>query len=57
MAERPKNREVENEDLRPAADGGPPRPATEPKGARAAKDNPHTRTDPGTGEPKDERRR
>ncbi|MBC6981865.1 hypothetical protein [Caulobacter sp. 17J80-11] len=56
MAERPKNREVENEDLRPSADGGPPRPATEPKGARAQKESP-TRTDPGSGEPRGEGRR
>ncbi|WP_163259247.1 hypothetical protein [Caulobacter sp. 17J65-9] len=56
MPDRPKNREVENEDLRPAGDGRPPRPATEPKGARAQKDSP-TRTDPGSGEPRGEGRR
>lgn len=55
--ERPKNRSVEYEDLRPAGDGRPPRPATEPRGSRASGDNPHTRTDPGTGEPKGEGRR
>lgn len=54
---RPKNREVENEDLRPAAEGQPPRPATEPPGARASTDTPYTWTDPGSGEPRGEGRR
>ena len=31
---RPKNREVENENQRPAGDGEPPRPATEKPGAK-----------------------
>lgn len=51
--QRPNNREVENEDLRPAGEGQPPRPATEPKGAE-----PHqtkTMTDPATGAPNPDR--
>ncbi len=55
-ADRPSNREVENENQRPAqgldqgADGKPPRPATEPRGAEGSSDSPKTRTDPGSGE-------
>lgn len=51
-AERPSNREVENENQRPApgADGKAPRPATEPRGAEGSSDSPKTRTDPGSGE-------
>lgn len=50
---RPDNREVENEAIRPQENGdGPPRPATEPKGAEQSVRNPHTETDPGTGEQK-----
>ncbi len=50
--ERPSNREVENENQRPAtgADGKAPRPATEPRGAEGSSDSPKTRTDPGSGE-------
>lgn len=50
---RPDNREVENEQHRkePGADG-PPRPATEPEGSQGSVKNPHTETDPGTGEQK-----
>lgn len=50
--ERPSNREVENENQRPAAgtDGEAPRPATEPRGAEGSSDSPKTRTDPGSGE-------
>jgi hypothetical protein len=57
--ERPSNREVENENQRPAQgtdqgadrDGGKaPRPATEPRGAEKSSDSPKTRTDPGSGE-------
>ncbi len=49
--ERPSNREVENENQRPAHDDGEaPRPATEPKGAEGSSDSPKTRTDPGSGE-------
>jgi hypothetical protein len=35
----------------PAAEGRPPRPATEPDGAEATPRNPKTLTDPQTGEP------
>ena len=55
--DRPKNREVETEDLRPSGKAGqPPRPATEPPGARASQDSGRTRTDPGSGEPSGRRR-
>ena len=55
---RPSNREVENENQRPAQgmdkgadhDGQAPRPATEPRGAKGSSDSPKTRTDPGSGE-------
>lgn len=47
---RPDNREVENENLRPEKDGEPPRPATEPKGAKPFQDG-NTATDPGSGAP------
>ena len=47
---RPDNREVENENLRPDMDSGPPRPATEPRGAKGSQDSGETRTDPGSGE-------
>jgi hypothetical protein len=49
---RPSNREVENENQRPAqgADGQAPRPATEPSGAKGSSTSPKTRTDPGSGE-------
>ncbi len=50
--DRPNNREVENEDLRPAGDGKPPRPATEPKGAEPRQTE--TLTDPATGAPNKE---
>lgn len=46
--DRPSNREVENENQRPARSGKPPRPATEPRGAETS--SPKTRTDPGSGE-------
>lgn len=49
---RPDNREVENENLRPAGDGKPPRPATEPKGSKDSQDSGATATDPGSGEAK-----
>jgi hypothetical protein len=50
---RPDNREVEDEQHknRPSGDG-PPRPATEPAGSEGSVKNPHTETDPGTGEQK-----
>ena len=47
---RPKNREVENENLRPAPDGGAPRPTTEPAGSEESVRSPETETDPGSGE-------
>lgn len=54
MAEhRPDNREVENENLRPAKGGGPPRPATEPQGSKDSQDSGETATDPGSGEQAD----
>jgi hypothetical protein len=46
---RPDNREVENENLRPAKAGEPPRPSTEPGGARRSQDSKRTATDPGSG--------
>ncbi len=49
---RPDNREVENENLRPAGEGKPPRPATEPKGAELRQNK--TMTDPMTGAPNNE---
>ena len=45
---RPDNREVENENLRPAKDGEPPRPATEPRGSKKSQRG-DTPTDPGSG--------
>ncbi len=50
--DRPENREVENEELRPGADGEPPRPAREPPGGRVPPPE-ETMTDPATGEPND----
>lgn len=50
-AERPNNREVENENLKPAEPGRPPRPATEPAGGRGGSNTPETATDPATGTP------
>lgn len=47
---RPDNREVENENLRPAKEGQAPRPATEPNGAKSSQDSGETATDPGSGE-------
>ena len=52
-ADRPDNREVENEQAkRQPSPEGPPRPATEPAGSKGSVQNPHTETDPGTGEQK-----
>lgn len=45
-----KTRESENDILRPDGEGRPPRPATEPKGAKWSTRG-ATTTDPGTGEP------
>ncbi|MDB5468833.1 MAG: hypothetical protein JWR84_393 [Caulobacter sp.] len=47
---RPNNRETEHENQRPAGDGKPPRPATEPKGSEGSSDSGKTETDPGSGE-------
>jgi hypothetical protein len=46
---RPSNPETHNENQRPAGDGQPPRPATEPKGAKDSTNSPKTKTDPGSG--------
>ena len=52
--QRPNNREVENEDLRPAGEGEPPRPASEPRGAERHQGK--TATDPATGAPNNNER-
>ena len=49
--ERPDNREVENEQARPDGEGRPPRPATEPPGAKRSQQSGQTLTDPGSGAP------
>ncbi len=49
-SQRPDNREVENENLRPARSGEPPRPATEPPGAKTSQNSGKTATDPGSGQ-------
>ena len=53
-ADRPKNPEVEQENARPdgAQPGRPPRPATEPAGAKSSSQSPKLKTDPGSGEAK-----
>lgn len=48
--DRPDNRKVENENLRPGKDGEPPRPATEPAGSEGSSNSGETETDPATGE-------
>lgn len=50
MAQRPSNRETENENLRPDGDGHAPRPATEPAGSKESVQTDKTETDPGSGE-------
>ena len=50
--DRPKNREIENEQMKP---GAPPRPATEPAGAERSSQSPKSATDPGSGQAKDRR--
>lgn len=50
MTQRPDNREVENENLKPDGEGKPPRPATEPAGGKRPVPD-ETETDPATGEP------
>ena len=59
MADRPHNREVENENLRvPQRSGEPPRPATEPPGSAWSQRSDETVTDPGSGETrKDQKQR
>jgi hypothetical protein len=48
-ADRPKNREIENEEQRA---GSPPRPATEPPGSESSTRSSKTATDPGSGQSK-----
>ena len=48
---RPSNREVEDENLRlPEHEGEPPRPATEPAGAKESTRSDKLKHDPGSGE-------
>ncbi|MBJ7485811.1 MULTISPECIES: hypothetical protein [unclassified Brevundimonas] len=49
-AQRPKDRTTETENQRPAGDGEPPRPATEPRGSEGSSNSGETATDPATGE-------
>lgn len=50
--QRPNNREVEHENMRePDRQGEPPRPSTEPKGAKDTSRSKELRNDPGSGEP------
>jgi hypothetical protein len=53
-ADRPKNQQVEQENARPdsTGPGHPPRPATEPAGAKSSSQSPKLKTDPGSGEAK-----
>lgn len=44
-------RQTENENQRPADDGQPPRPATEPAGSKGSSNSGETATDPSTGTP------
>jgi hypothetical protein len=48
---RPDTREIENENQKPDRPGEPPRPATEPDGAKDSSNSGQTETDPATGEP------
>lgn len=50
---RPKIRETENENQRSDKPGNPPRPATEPKGAKGSSNSGRTKTEPATGAPND----
>jgi len=53
---RPKNPEVENEDVKvPATSGKPPRSASEPRGSERAARKAPTATDPASGESKTRR--
>jgi len=53
IKDRPDNRETEYEDVKPAGEGHPPRSANEPRGSEGSARNPHTATDPASGEPQD----
>jgi len=46
-------RQSENDNQRPARDGEPPRPATEPRGSEGSSNSGETATDPATGKPND----
>jgi hypothetical protein len=48
-SDRPKNRETEDENLKPVGEGRPQRPATEPRGAEGSARSGKTRTDPASG--------
>ena len=48
---RPDNRETETEDGKVVGEGRAPRSANEPRGSEGSARNPHTRTDPASGEP------
>ena len=48
---RPDNRETENEDGKVVGEGHAPRSANEPRGSEGSARNPHTATDPASGEP------
>ncbi len=55
-SQRPKNHEVEDENVRcDSRSGRPPRPATEPKDAEGSVRSSKTATDPGSGEAKGRR--
>jgi hypothetical protein len=43
--------EAQNEQQRPAGEGRPPRPSTEPPGSEGSTRTDRTATDPATGEP------
>lgn len=50
--QRPQNREVENENMRrPDKEGEPPRPSTEPAGAKESTRSDDLLNDAGSGEP------
>ena len=48
---RPDDRKIENENQKPDRPGQPPRPATEPDGAKGSSNSGQTETDPATGRP------
>ena len=49
--DRPNKNATENGNLKPDREGEPPRPATEPDGAKGSSNSRETETDPATGEP------